>query len=292
MFPNLASLGLGLAAKGATGRNPLPEVPLIGQYGHAQEVSRGKDTITGHWEIAGVPLLSIGDTSRTPFRRFRNFLRTLMERCGLPGFLSMVHASGTQVIEDFGEDHVRTGKPIIYTSADSVIQIAAHEEHFGLERLYEVCRVARELSYPMNIGRVIARPFVGETAKTFTRTGHRKDYAVSPPSPTLLDVLTKPGAMSSRSARSATSSRIPARAESYKVSGNPAFLQGDARQHGWPGRGRFPHDQLRRLRYRVRPPPRSRGLWQGVGNFRCAIAADHGEAAGRRSSGADGRPRQ
>ena len=98
------------------------------------------------------------------------------------------------MIEDFGEEHVRTGKPIVYTSVDSVMQIAAHEAHFGLERLYEVCRVARELTYPLNIGRVIARPFLGETAKTFVRTGHRKDYrGRRRPSPTLLDALTAAG---------------------------------------------------------------------------------------------------
>jgi phosphopentomutase len=111
----------------------------------------------------------------------------------LLGLLCEAHASGTQVIEDFGEEHLRTGKPIIYTSADSVIQIAAHEGYFGLQRLYDVCTVARELSYPLNIGRVIARPFVGETAHSFERTGNRKDYSVLPPHPTLLDVLSKAG---------------------------------------------------------------------------------------------------
>jgi phosphopentomutase len=224
--PNLASLGLGLAAQGATGCNPLPEVPLIGQYGYAQEVSRGKDTITGHWEIAGVPLqFEWGYFPHTVPAFPEAFLRTLRERCSLPGFLSMAHASGTQVIEDFGEEHVRTGKPIIYTSADSVIQIAAHEEHFGLERLYDVCRVARELSFPMNIGRVIARPFVGETAKTFTRTGHRKDYAVSPPSPTLLDVLSNAGRDVVSVGKIGDIFAHSGTGREYKVSGNPAFLQ-------------------------------------------------------------------
>lgn len=192
--PHMASLGLGLAAEGSSGRNPLPQSRLIGQYGHASEVSRGKDTITGHWEIAGVPLqFDWGYFPYTVPAFPEDFIRTLIERCRLPGVLALCHASGTQVIEDYGEEHVATGKPIIYTSADSVIQIAAHEKHFGLERLYDVCKVARELSYPLNIGRVIARPFLGETAKTFARTGHRKDYAVLPPSPTLLDELTRAG---------------------------------------------------------------------------------------------------
>lgn len=192
--PHMASLGLGLAAKAASGRDPFGPVEIIGRWGYATEISRGKDTITGHWEMAGVPLEHDWGYFPHTIPAFpQDFIDALVTRCKLPGLLAMCHASGTQVIEDFGEEHVRSGKPIAYTSADSVIQIAAHEEHFGLERLYEVCRIARELTYPMNIGRVIARPFVGETAKTFTRTGHRKDFAVLPPSPTLLSSLTASG---------------------------------------------------------------------------------------------------
>lgn len=192
--PHMASLGLGLAAKAASGRDPFGPVEIIGRWGHATEISRGKDTITGHWEMAGVPLeRDWGYFPHTIPAFPQDFIDALVSRCKLPGLLAMCHASGTEVIEDFGEEHVRTGKPIAYTSADSVIQIAAHEEHFGLERLYDVCKVARDLSYPLNIGRVIARPFVGSTAKDFTRTGHRKDYAVLPPSPTLLDALTAAG---------------------------------------------------------------------------------------------------
>ena len=192
--PHMASLGLGLAAQGATGRNPLADVPLIGRWGHASEVSRGKDTITGHWEIAGVPLqFDWGYFPHTVPAFPVDFLRELTERSKVPGFLALNHASGTQVIEDFGVEHIASGKPIIYTSADSVIQIAAHEDHFGRERLYGVCRIARELSYPLNIGRVIARPFVGERPGEFVRTGFRKDYAVKPPAPTLHDHLTKAG---------------------------------------------------------------------------------------------------
>ncbi len=192
--PHLASLGLGLAAQSAGGRNPFPDATLIGRWGHAQEVSQGKDTITGHWEIAGVPV---------PFKwhyypdTAASFPKTLLDqitsRAKLPGLLGGTHASGTQVIEDFGEEHLRTGKPIIYTSADSVIQIAAHEKHFGLQRLYDVCKIARELTYDIKVGRVIARPFLGETAKTFERTGNRKDYAISPPSPTLLKIASDAG---------------------------------------------------------------------------------------------------
>jgi phosphopentomutase len=192
--PHMASLGLGLASLGATGRDPLPAAEIIGRYGHATEISRGKDTITGHWEIAGVPLArDWGYFPHTVPAFPQDFIDTLVSRCKLPGLLAMKHASGTGVIEDYGEEHIATGKPIIYTSADSVAQIAAHEEHFGLQRLYDVCKTARELANPLNIGRVIARPFIGAAAKDFARTGNRKDYAVPPPSPTLLDRLTQAG---------------------------------------------------------------------------------------------------
>jgi phosphopentomutase len=193
-IPNLASLGLGLAAQASTGKNPLASAEIKGQWGYAEEISRGKDTITGHWEIAGVPV---------PFDwgYFSNIIPTfpksltdeLISQARLPGILANKHASGTEIIEELGTEHMATGKPIVYTSADSVIQIAAHEVSFGLERLYEVCRIARELSYELNIGRVIARPFIGTEAANFTRTANRKDYAVLPPSPTLLDRLSKAG---------------------------------------------------------------------------------------------------
>jgi len=193
-IPTLALLGLGAAAEIAGGVNLLPNAKIIARYGAATEVSKGKDTITGHWEIAGVPLAKDwGYFPTTNPAIPQTFTDELAKRANVPGFLSLTHASGTQVIEDFGEEHIRTGKPIMYTSADSVIQIAAHEDHFGLQRLYDVCAIARDMSYEMNIGRVIARPFLGETAKTFERTGHRKDYSVLPPQPTLLDELSKAG---------------------------------------------------------------------------------------------------
>jgi len=193
-IPTLARLGLGAAAEVAGGTNPFAATQVIGRYGAASEVSKGKDSVTGHWEIAGVPLAKDWGTFPTTVPAFpRDFMKALIAQAKLPGLLCMGHASGTQVIEDFGEEHLATGRPIIYTSVDSVIQIAAHEEHFGLQRLYDVCATARELSYALNIGRVIARPFLGETAKTFERTGHRKDYSVLPPRPTLLNVLSDAG---------------------------------------------------------------------------------------------------
>ena len=192
-LPNLTAMGLGEAAALVSGRNYLPG-PVKARWGIAREVSRGKDTITGHWEIAGVPLdKDWGYFPHTVPAFPKELTDALIARCGLPGLLCLAHASGIEVIEDFGVEHIRTGKPIAYTSADSVIQIAAHEQHFGLKRLYEVCAVARELTYALNIGRVIARPFVGETPGTFNRTGNRKDFAVLPPRPTLLKILSDAG---------------------------------------------------------------------------------------------------
>ena len=193
-IPNLASLGLGLAAEASTGKNPLASAEIKGQWGYAEEISRGKDTITGHWEIAGVPVpFDWGYFPNITPTFPKSLTDEMIRQARLPGILANKHASGTEIIAELGAEHMATGKPIVYTSADSVIQIAAHEESFGLERLYEVCRVARELSYELNIGRVIARPFIGTAAGNFIRTSNRKDYAVLPPSPTLLDCLTKAG---------------------------------------------------------------------------------------------------
>ncbi|MCA0433835.1 MAG: phosphopentomutase [Proteobacteria bacterium] len=191
--PNLARLGLGEAAALVSGHNHLPGA-VAGRWGIAREVSRGKDTITGHWEIAGVPLSRDWTYFPNTVPAFpQDLIDAIVTRCKLPGLLCLSHASGTEVIERFGEEHIRSGKPIAYTSADSVIQFAAHEQHFGLQRLYDVCADTRALTYEMNIGRVIARPFVGETAKTFERTGNRKDYSVLPPKPTLLNMLSDVG---------------------------------------------------------------------------------------------------
>ena len=117
----------------------------------------------------------------------------LIARAGLPGTLCNAHAAGMAVLEDFGEEHVRTGKPILYTSADSVLQIAAHETRFGLARLYETCRIAAEIVHPLRVGRVIARPFVGAATAGFTRTANRRDLAIPPPEPTILDRVTAAG---------------------------------------------------------------------------------------------------
>jgi len=194
-LPFLTSLGLGQAARLATGRVPAGlEAPASkGLYGSACETSLGKDTPSGHWEIAGVPVLFDWGYFPDTVPSFPIELTDAIIREGkLPGLLGNKHASGTVILDELGQEHVRTGKPIIYTSADSVCQIATHEEHFGLERLYDLCKLTRRLIEPYNIGRVIARPFIGENGH-YTRTGNRHDYAVPPPEPTLLDALKAEG---------------------------------------------------------------------------------------------------
>ncbi len=191
--PNMRALGLGHAAALSLGR-PLPAAPVSGFFGAATEISKGKDTPSGHWEIAGLPaLFDWGYFPDADPALPASFTEALIARGGLPGILCNRHASGTAVIEELGEEHVRTGRPIVYTSVDSVIQIAAHETHFGLERLYELCRTARRLADPLGVCRIVARPFVGETAQTFARTPNRKDFATPPPQPTLLDRLEAEG---------------------------------------------------------------------------------------------------
>lgn len=195
-LPNLTRLGLNGAAMQSSGK-PIPglltDIPIEGAYGSASEKSYGKDTPSGHWEIAGVPALFDWGYFPPEYPCFPDdLLEKLIERGKLPGVLGNKHASGTEIIKELGEEHQKTGKPIVYTSADSVFQIAAHEESFGLQRLYELCRIARELVDEYNVGRVIARPFKG-TPGHYTRTGNRRDYAVPPPEPTLLDKIVAAG---------------------------------------------------------------------------------------------------
>jgi phosphopentomutase len=195
-LPRLDALGLGRAMKASTGRAP-PGFALAeprGQWGYGIETSRGKDTPSGHWELAGTPVDFDWGYFPEAIPAFpEDLTAALIAEGKLPGILANCHASGTAIIEEFGEEHLRTGKPICYTSADSVLQIAAHEEAFGLERLYELCRIARRLCDPINIGRVIARPFVGRSAKDFVRTMHRKDFAIPPPDGNLLQRAARAG---------------------------------------------------------------------------------------------------
>lgn len=189
-LPNMDALGLGAAARLSTGEVPrgLSDRPRGGRWGVGREVSKGKDTPSGHWEIAGVPVpFDWGYFPQTEPTFPPELIAQLIERSGIPGILGNKHASGTAIIAELGEESIRTGMPICYTSIDSVFQIAAHETHFGLDRLYKLCEIAFALTAPLNIGRVIARPFLGEDALSFKRTGNRRDFAIAPPEPTLLD---------------------------------------------------------------------------------------------------------
>jgi phosphopentomutase len=196
-LPNLVRLGLGEACALASGRIP-PGLDRSHRRhqraGCAKQISRGKDTPSGHWEIAGVTVaFDWGYFPRTRPCFPAQLVDDLCRQADLAGILGNVHASGTEIIAELGEEHMRTGRPICYTSADSVFQIAAHEQSFGLARLYEVCCLARKLVDPARIGRVIARPFVGSSRADFVRTGNRRDYSTPPPSPTVLDMASRSG---------------------------------------------------------------------------------------------------
>jgi phosphopentomutase len=195
-LPTMEGLGLTAAAQAASGEWPAgfaQREGFDGAYGAAREQSTGKDTQSGHWEIAGVPVTyDWGYFPRTVPSFPKELTDKLQELTGVPGFLGNCHASGTTIINELGDESVATGKPILYTSADSVLQIAAHEEHFGLDRLYDMCEKAYELVKPYNIGRIIARPFVGANGN-YKRTANRHDYAVPPHAPTLLDHVKNEG---------------------------------------------------------------------------------------------------
>lgn len=187
-MPVLGGLGLGAAVRLASG-SAMAGFGLggSGRWGAATEVSRGKDTPSGHWELAGVPVP--WDWTYFPDSRpaFPPDLSALVaQAAGTAGILGNRHASGVQIIEELGETHLNSGWPICYTSADSVFQIAAHEDSFGLTRLLDLCRAIAPVLHGMRVGRVIARPFVGAPG-AFRRTGNRRDFAITPPAPTLLD---------------------------------------------------------------------------------------------------------
>lgn len=188
-LPNLQKLGLG-NIRTLEGLAPL-EKP-IGSYGKCTLASNGKDTTTGHWEMAGIILEKAFPTYPDGFPA--SIIERFIKETGVPGVLGNVPASGTEIIKELGEEHVRTGKPIVYTSADSVFQIAAHEEVVPVDKLYEMCETARRILDGENkVGRVIARPFLGETADNFKRTENRHDYAVPPPEQNLLPLLKSAG---------------------------------------------------------------------------------------------------
>lgn len=188
-LPNLVKMGLGAACTQASGTMPpaLDTGPQ-GIWGHARETSNGKDTPSGHWEIAGAPVTFEWPIFPNTVPAFpKDVTDALIDQAGLPGILGNCHGSGSAIIDDLGAEHIRTGHPICYTSTDSVFQIAAHEIHFGLDRLLDTCQIARRLLDPLRIGRVIARPFVGDPVDGFIRTAHRRDFSIEPNGMTLLD---------------------------------------------------------------------------------------------------------
>lgn len=181
--PELARLGLGRISS-------IPGVPAAmkpaAAFGKCAEIAKGKDTTTGHWEMAGIRVAKPFPTYYEGFPD--DFMKRFVKEAKVPGFIGNVAASGTEIIQLHGDEHVKSGKPIVYTSADSVFQIACHEETFGLQRLYEICEVARKLCDELGVARVIARPFVG-TSGNYTRTKNRKDYSVALPEETTMDRL-------------------------------------------------------------------------------------------------------
>ena len=188
-LPQMEKLGYGnlTQIKGVEAKNE------YGYYGKMDEASKGKDTLTGHWEFMGV-------LTSKPFKTFtdtgfpKELIDELEEKTGHK-VIGNCAASGTEIIKEFGEEHIKTGAMIVYTSSDSVLQIACHEKYFGLEELYRCCKIARQICMKEEymLGRIIARPFIGESASTFTRTTNRHDYALSPTDVTVLDNLNKAG---------------------------------------------------------------------------------------------------
>ena len=193
-MPHLDGLGLGSAIRLASGLDaPGFDAVPVGRWGAATEVSRGKDTPSGHWELAGVPVPWDWTYFPDTVPAFPADLVALVCRlAGTEGILGNCHASGVPIIEQHCAEHLRTGWPICYTSADSVFQIAAHEEAFGLERLLKLCQDLAPHLHAMKVGRVIARPFTGVPG-AFKRTANRHDYAMDPPGPTLLEWVQNAG---------------------------------------------------------------------------------------------------
>ncbi len=186
-LPNLQKMGLGnITPIFGVNKNNSP----MSSFGKMKEISKGKDSTTGHWEIGGIAVEQ--DFTYFPGGFPEDIVAKFLKLTGCKGFLGNKAASGTEIIKELGEEHVKTGYPIIYTSADSVFQIAAHEEVIPLKKLYEICSITRDkvLAAPLYVGRVIARPFIG-TVGNFARTTNRKDFSLDPPGDTILDVLQK-----------------------------------------------------------------------------------------------------
>ncbi len=200
-IPNLLALGLAQACQTASGSEVKINCPSTSpfanfphSFGCMKEVSKDKDTVSGHWEMAGLPNLNGWGHFKPDYPSFpQQLIDQICNEGDISGILGNKAASGTVIIQELGEEHIQSGKPIFYTSADSNIQIAAHEQYFGLERLYRLCEVAYKHVQPYNIGRIIARPFIGEKSGAFTRTTNRRDYTAQPFGDTLLDCVSRAG---------------------------------------------------------------------------------------------------
>jgi len=193
--PHMDRLGMGASIRLASGIDTpgLTATPQ-GLWGAATEVSIGKDTPSGHWELAGVPVPFDWHYFPKTIPAFPDdLIQFIIAKADLPGILGNCHAAGVPIVNELGAEHVKTGKPICYTSVDSVFQIAAHEQVFGLERLYSLCETVAELVHPMRVGRVIARPFLGDETGGFQRTANRRDYAITPPSDTICNRIVNAG---------------------------------------------------------------------------------------------------
>ena len=242
-LPNMARLGLyhaHRASRGGTAAGITLAHQVEGTWGYAKEVSSGKDTPSGHWEMAGVPVrFEWGYFSDRENSFPAEFVDELVRRADLPGVLGNCHASGTEIIARLGVEHIETGKPIVYTSADSVFQVAVHEQFFGLKRLYRLCEIARELldehCADRPVGRVIARPFVGNHAGDFARTGNRRDYSVPPPSPTVLERLVDDGGEVVAIGKIADIFAHRGISSTIKADGNPALIEATLAAMGTAG---------------------------------------------------------
>lgn len=193
--PHLDGLGLGAAIRLSTGIDtPGLSATPTGLWGAATERSIGKDTPSGHWELAGLPVPFAWHYFTNKDASFPDDLvAQVTQKAGLSGIIGNCHAPGIAIIDQLGVQSYETGLPICYTSVDSVFQIAAHETRFGLDRLYEMCEICAEIMHPMRVGRVIARPFIGTPETGFERTANRRDYAITPPSPTLCNWVESAG---------------------------------------------------------------------------------------------------
>ena len=198
-IPNLVKLGLVEVANKASKSDRKissngAKMTFEAKYGHCMEKSLAKDTSSGHWELAGVTINEPWGYFKKDYPSFpKELIDKICKKTGLSSILGNKAASGTEIIKELGEEHIKTGLPICYTSADSCFQVAAHEKYFGLQKLYDFCEAAFEELTSYRIARVIARPFVGETSADFVRTKNRHDYSVKPPRDTLLDVAKNSG---------------------------------------------------------------------------------------------------